>query len=78
MRSSRKRWPSSDGGVGGIPTVAARIKCNKYCAMSIKLIHQIPSKDGYYLMRFHPTSGLHLVLIQTQLDGSRIMIPDNY
>lgn len=45
--------------------------------MTIKLSKKIPVVDGYYLMKFSQTGGLHLVLIQTELDGSRVMIPDD-
>ena len=45
--------------------------------MNVKLVPKIPSKDGYYLMRFTPSGGLHLVIIQTRIDGSRVLLPDN-
>ena len=44
--------------------------------MKIKLVQKIPSKDGYFLMKMSPSEGLHLVLIQTNLDGERVLIPD--
>jgi hypothetical protein len=47
-------------------------------AMNIKLINRIPTEDGYFLMKFKDGGGPHLVLIQTQLDGTRVMIPENY
>ncbi len=45
--------------------------------MKIKLSKEIPKEDGYFLMQFNEIGGLHLVLIQTELDGSRIMVPDD-
>lgn len=45
--------------------------------MQVKLFNQIPDKDGFYLFKFNSSSGLHLVLLQTQLDGSRILLPDD-
>lgn len=45
--------------------------------MKIQLSKQVPKADGYYLMQFSHIGGLHLVLIQTELDGSRVMIPDD-
>ncbi len=44
--------------------------------MQIKLTQSIPSVDGYFLMKMSSTEGLHLVLIQTNLDGTRVLIPD--
>ncbi len=45
--------------------------------MKIKLSPKIPAEDGYFLMQFSQTGGLHLVLIQTDLGGERTMIPDD-
>lgn len=45
--------------------------------MNIQLINKIPSEDGYYLFRFNDKGGLHLVLIQTEIDGTRVLLPDN-
>jgi hypothetical protein len=44
--------------------------------MQIKLVQTVPVKDGYYLVRFADQGGLHLVLVQTELDGKRVIIPD--
>ena len=45
--------------------------------MTIKLINKIPSQDGYYLMKFNPKAGLHLILIQTEFNGVRVLYPDS-
>jgi hypothetical protein len=47
-------------------------------SMNVRLVSKIPSQDGYFLMKCNQQGGLHLVLIQTNLDGSRVLIPDNY
>lgn len=44
--------------------------------MRIKLVQQVPKGDGYYLVKFSPTGGLHLILLQTELDGRRVIISD--
>lgn len=44
--------------------------------MEIKLIQTQPKVDGYYLVKFDKNGGLHLVLIQTEIDGTRIIFPD--
>jgi hypothetical protein len=44
--------------------------------MTVKLIQQIPKQDGYYLVKFSETGGLHLVLVQTEIDGKRVIFPD--
>jgi hypothetical protein len=46
--------------------------------MNIQLTHDIPSQDGYYLMKFNCSGGLHLVLIQTQIDKTRVIIPQSH
>jgi hypothetical protein len=46
--------------------------------MQIQLTPQIPKEDGYYLVRFGEAGGLHLVVIQTQLDGSRLVFADTH
>lgn len=43
--------------------------------MNVQLSKVVPSQDGYYLMKFNEAGGLHLVLIQTQLDGQRVIMP---
>jgi len=44
--------------------------------VNIKLVQSIPKQAGYYLVRFGKHGGLHLVLIQIQLDGKKVIIPD--
>jgi hypothetical protein len=44
--------------------------------MNVILKQQVPILDGYYLVRFGESSGLHLVLVQTELDGKRNIIAD--
>ena len=44
--------------------------------MKITLTQTIPSQDGYYLIKFSEQGGLHLVLLQTELDGRRVIVPD--
>jgi hypothetical protein len=46
--------------------------------VQIKLINKVPEEDGYYLMKFREGGGVHLVLIQTELDGRRVILPDVY
>jgi hypothetical protein len=46
--------------------------------MQIKLINKVPDKDGYFFMKFGSHGGLHLVLIQIQLDGNRVILPDAF
>lgn len=45
--------------------------------MQVKLTNTIPKKDGYYLLKMNPTSGLHLVLVATEIDGTRFVQPDD-
>jgi hypothetical protein len=45
--------------------------------MQIRLVPTIPKLDGYYLLKMSPTAGLHLVLIHTELDGARVVYPDD-
>lgn len=44
--------------------------------MDVCLRQVTPEQDGYYLVRFSETGGLHLVLLQTEFDGRRTIIPD--
>lgn len=44
--------------------------------MQIQLSQVIPKQDGYYLVKFNARGGLHLVLIQTELDGKKTIISD--
>jgi hypothetical protein len=44
--------------------------------MNIKLVQVTPREDGYYLVKFGEQGGLHLVLIQTELDGQRVILSD--
>jgi len=44
--------------------------------MHVLLSQRPPTQDGYYLVRFGEVGGLHLVLIQTELDGRRVILPD--
>lgn len=44
--------------------------------MNVLLKQQVPIVDGFYLVRFSESSGLHLVLVQTELDGKRNIIAD--
>jgi len=46
--------------------------------MNVQMTHEIPTKDGYYLMKFNETGGLHLVLIQTQIDKIRVILPQSH
>jgi hypothetical protein len=46
--------------------------------MNVQMTHEIPLQDGYYLMKFNHSGGLHLVLIQTQLDKTRVIIPQTH
>jgi hypothetical protein len=46
--------------------------------MNVELSKVIPSEDGYYLMKFNNTGGLYLVLIQTQLNKVRVIIPQSH
>jgi hypothetical protein len=44
--------------------------------MEIKLIKSPPVKDGYYLVKFSNSGGLHLVLLQTDFDGRKRIVSD--
>lgn len=44
--------------------------------MHVKLVKTIPKRDGYYLVKFHNMGGLHLVMVQTMLDGTPQIVAD--
>lgn len=58
--------------MGAIPLASA--KCN-IMGMKITLKQGMP-EDGYHLVRFDKFSGLHLVLVQTLLDGRKEIVCD--
>lgn len=39
--------------------------------MTINLTHAATFEDGYYLVRLTQVGGLHLILIQTTMDGQK-------
>ena len=44
--------------------------------MNVKLVQTVPVQDGHYLVKFSRESGPHLVLVQTESDGSRVILTD--
>jgi hypothetical protein len=44
--------------------------------MKIQLTRTPPNKDGYYLVKFHAKGGIHLVFVQTMLDGTPQIVAD--
>lgn len=45
--------------------------------MNIELVNEVPKQDGYYLVRFGETGGLHLVLLRTNpITNERELLPD--
>ena len=43
--------------------------------MKVTLTQKMP-EDGYHLVRFDKTGGLHLVLVQTMIDGKKEIVCD--